>query len=174
MLAARGRAMKPNKLLMWAATIAAIMALPACGKTFPFGEKLLPATYGPPFGAEVQRNLPRHPHYPAGEERHALADSSAAKSYRTHAACNAALRAAVDGHGEDARVLEISPIESIGLYEAEGMVHEYRCNDYKLSHRSWCTAAQSDGQAGGHGEAHKKPAGGKSPEAACGGSEAHH
>lgn len=162
--------MKPNKVLMWAAAAAAVVALPACGKTFPFGEKLLPATYGPPFGAEVQRNLPKHPHYPAGEERHALVDSSAAKAYRNHATCHAALRAAVEGHGKGPRVMEISPIESIGFYEAEGAVHEYRCSDYKLTHRSWCASAEG----GVHGEAHKKGGGQKTADGACKGSEAPH
>jgi hypothetical protein len=164
-----GRVMKRDKLLMWAAAAAAMAALPGCGKNFPIGEKLLPASYGPPFGPEVERNLPKHPHYPAGEERHALVDSSAAKTYRDHQACHAALRLAVEGHGKGPRVMEISPIESLGLYEAGGAVHEYRCNDYKLTHRSWCASAE-----GGHGEAHKKSGASKAPEVACKGSEAEH
>ena len=161
--------MKRDELLVWAGAVAAIIALPACGKNFPIGEKLLPATYGPPFGAEVDRNLPKHPHYPAGEERHALVDSSEAKTYRDHAACHAALRVAVDGHGKGASVMEVSPVESLGFYEAGGAVHEYRCNDYKLTHRTWCTSAQ-----GGHGEAHKKAGGRKAPDGACGASQAAH
>jgi len=155
--------MKANQLLVWGAAAAAVLALPACGKRFPFGEQLLPETYGPPFGAEVTRNLPKHAHYPAGEERHALVDASEAKTYKSHAACHAALETTVRAH-KDGKVERISSIESLGSYRAGAEVHEHRCSDYLLTHRSWCQAA---GQ-GAHGEAHKKPG------SACKDSQAHH
>lgn len=145
--------MKANKMLVGAAVVAALAVLPACGKRFPAGERLLPETYGPPFGDEIARNLPKHPHYPASAERLALVDSAEAKTYRDFDACHAALEAAVREHGAEGRVLKISAVESIGLYESGGTVHEHRCNDYKLTHRSWCVP----GEGGGHGEAHKKP-----------------
>jgi hypothetical protein len=159
--------MKANRLVLGIMAAAVLAALPACGKRFPFGEKLLPETYGPPFGAEVSRNLPKHPHYPAGEERHALVDSSAAKTYKSHAACHAALETAVRAHGASGKVVRISAIESLGSYRVGAQVHEHRCSDYTLTHRSWCQA----GESGGHGGAHKKA---PNQADACKDSDAHH
>lgn len=160
--------MKANRRVMWVAAAVAVLALPACGKRFPFGEHLLPESYGPPFGAEVSRNLPKHPHYPASEERHALVDSSEAKIYKSHAACHAALERAVQAHGDGGQVVRISGIESLGSYRAGAQVHEHRCTDYSLTHRSWCQASDS----GGHGEAHKKAPGQAGDP--CKDSQAHH
>jgi hypothetical protein len=65
--------------------------LPGCGKNFPIGEKLLPQSYGPPFGDEVARNQVPHPHGPGSSERHSASDSVKNKTYKSHAACRAAL-----------------------------------------------------------------------------------
>lgn len=144
--------MKSNKLLVWTAAVAAAATLAGCGKTFPFAEKLLPETYGPPFGEEVPRNQTPHPHNPGSSERHAAADSAKSKTYVSHNACLAALQAAVQPHAE-AKLVTISSVEALAYYDAGGEVHEHRCTDYVLSHRSWCRFG-FDG--GGHGEAHRK------------------
>lgn len=145
-----------------AAAVAAIALLAACGPKFAFGERLLPASYGPPFGAALKDNQPHHPHHPAADERHAEADSAQARHYRSHQACHAALSSAVAAHGAHGRIERISSIESIGLYESGGVVHEQRCSDYVLSHRSWCVTG---GEAAGHGTAHKRAEPG---DAGCG------
>jgi len=152
----------------WLAAAAALAALPACGYRFPVGEKLLPESYGPPFGAAITPNLPKHAHNPADEERFAAADDSESRIYRDHKACRAALLAAVKRHGGgDGDVKTISTIEAVAHVEAGAAepVHEYRCSDYVLSYRAWCRASghgggAEDGQGkpeGGQGDAHKKP-----------------
>ena len=149
----------------WIVGTLAVVAVTGCGHMFPAGEQLLPETYGPPFGSALKDNLPHHPHNPASDERHAASDPEESRTYRSHAACHAALTATVARHGQSGRIVRLSSIESVGHYEAKGEVHEHRCHDYVLSHRSWC-ASGSDG--GGHGEAHKKG------EGACDGETAHH
>ena len=133
---------------------AAIIMLAGCGKIFPPGERLLPATYGPPFGAALKDNQPHHPHNPASAERHSQAYSGDARRYRSHAACHAALIRLVTPYRDKGRVVRISAIESLGLYEAGGEVHERRCADYVMSARSWCAETPHGG--GGHAEAHKR------------------
>jgi hypothetical protein len=140
---------------LWIALGAA--ALAGCGHKVPFGERLLPESYGPPFGAALKDNQPHHPHHPASAERYAHAAHDEARTFRSHAACHAALEAAVAGHGEHAHVVRISSVESLGHYEAAGEVHEYRCAGAVLSHRSWCRNAAVHGPVG---EAHKKAEGG--------------
>ena len=126
--------------------------LAGCGKIFPLGERLLPASYGPPFGSALKDNQPHHPHNPAADERHAQADAAQSRRYGSHSACHAALVASVSGqaHGQ---VERISALESVGHYKLGEVVHEQRCSDYVLSSRSWCVTA---GAGGGHGEAHKR------------------
>lgn len=147
--------MKPNKVMSWPVALAAAAALTAlagCGKNVPFGEKLIPQSYGPPFGDEVARNQKPHPHNPGSSERHSAADSAKNKTYASHAACRTALEAAVRPHGAPALVT-ISSVEALGFYEVAGEVHEHRCSDYVLSHRSWCKFGLGEGA---HGEAHRK------------------
>ena len=159
--------MDQGRWLLWAMPAAALLALPACGHRFPFGEKLLPESYGPPFGSALKQNLPEHPHNPASDERHAAADSEKNKIYRSHEACHAVLRAAVLQHGgAEADVVRISSIESIGHYRHQGVIHEHRCTDYVLSYRSWCPASPAQGGHGGTG--HKRA------EPACGGGDISH
>lgn len=155
-----------GRVMMCGAAAAALAVLPGCGKRFPFGERLLPESYGPPFGAALKANLPEHPHNPAGEERHAAADAQENRTYGSHAACNAAMRArfarhaaaphpsgphAAGGPAGAARSsdhghagadnphgpVQISSIESVGHYRAAGVTHEYRCTNYVLSYRAW-------------------------------------
>jgi hypothetical protein len=128
----------------------AVTALAGCGHSVPFGERLLPQSYGPPFGAALKDNQPHHPHHPAPAERYAAAQES--RTFRSFALCHAALEAAVRSHGEHGHVELISSVESIGSYEEGGEVHEQRCAGPVLSHRSWCKAPAS-----GRGETHKKP-----------------
>lgn len=173
-----------GRMLMLGAAVAALVMLPGCGKRFPFGERLLPESYGPPFGSALKDNLPEHPHNPASEERHAAADAEENRIYASHAACNAAMRAvfarhaadhdgaghgsgahggtgAVSGgdhgsanpadhapdHGENPHgPVQISSVESVGHYTAGDVIHEYRCSDYTLSHRSWHAAGAHGGQ----------------------------
>lgn len=129
--------MKANKVLGWAVAAAAAAMLMGCGKNFPIGEKLLPQSYGPPFGDEVARNQTPHPHGPGSSERHSAADSAKNKTYASHAACRAALQAAVQPHGAP-ELVTISSVEALAYHEEGGEVHEHRCSDYVLSHRSWC------------------------------------
>jgi hypothetical protein len=129
--------MKAKKVLGWAVAAAAAAMLMGCGKNFPIGEKLLPQSYGPPFGDEVARNQPPHPHGPGSSERHSAADSAKNKTYASHAACRAALQAAVQPHGAP-ELVTISSVEALAYHEEGGEVHEHRCSDYVLSHRSWC------------------------------------
>lgn len=152
------------RLLALAATA---MVLAGCGKIFPPGERLLPATYGPPFGSALKDNQPHHPHHPASAERHAQADSAQSRTYRSHAACHAALTRAVATHGPHGRVTRVSEVESIGHYELSGEVHEQRCTDYSMSIRSWC--AGDAGQGGGHDTGHKRAA-----PSACGAASSSH
>ena len=139
------------RIRCWITAAAAAAMLSGCGHNFPFGEKLLPETYGPPFGSALKDNLPHHPHNPAADERHAAADSAESRRYRSHAACHAALEAAVTQH--HGAVVRISSIESMGHYRAGDEIHEHRCHDYVLSHRSWCVPG--DG-GNGHGAVHKR------------------
>lgn len=166
--------MRRGRFLLWALAPAALAALAGCGHRFAFGEQLLPESYGPPFGSALKQNLPEHPHLPADEERHAAADSEKNKRYRSHQACHAALSAAVLSHGGAERdVVRISSIESLGHYRDGDIVHEHRCTDYVLSHRSWCAAKeQGDGHGEGHGEAHG--GGSKRAAPACGAGETSH
>lgn len=90
--------MTAGRLMVSAAAAAALVLLPGCGKRFPFGERLLPETYGPPFGSALKANIPEHPHNPASEERHAASDVEENRTYPSHAACNAAMRAAFSRH----------------------------------------------------------------------------
>lgn len=163
--------MQKGRWLGLALAAGVLATLPACGHRFPFGEQLLPETYGPPFGSALKQNLPEHPHNPAQDERHAAADSEKNKLYRSHAACHAALRAAVLEHGgAESDVVRISSIESIGHYRHDGVIHEHRCADYVLSYRAWCPAAPGHGEAHGageRGEAHKRS------EPACTGEASH-
>ncbi len=143
--------------MVWLGAAAAVVALPACGYRFPVGEKLLPESYGPPFGAAITPNLPKHAHNPADEERYSAADGGESKVYRDHKACHAALVAAVKRHGggeED--VKSISSIETIAHVQpgAAEPVHEYRCTDYVLSYRAWC---RGSGHGEEHGGEHAKP-----------------
>lgn len=147
------------------AAVAALGLLSACGHNFPLGERLLPASYGPPFGSALKDNQPHHPHNPAAAERHAAADSAESRQYGSHQACHAALSSSVAAHDAHGRVERISSIESIGLYEAGGVVHEQRCSDYVLSHRSWCVTGDA---SSGHGNAHKRA------EPGCGGDTSQH
>jgi hypothetical protein len=144
-------------VLGWAAAAAALAILPGCGKNFPIGEKLLPQSYGPPFGDEVARNQVPHPHGPGSSERHSASDSVKNKTYKSHAACRAALQAAVRPHGAP-ELVTISSVEAIAHHEESGEVHEHRCTDYVLSHRSWCKFGLAEAQ---HSKMSRKP------EAAC-------
>ena len=143
------------------ALLAGTLLLAGCGKIFPPGERLLPATYGPPFGSALKDNRPHHPHNPAADERHAQADAAQSRRYRSHQACHAALDGWVSRqpHGQ---VERISALESVGHYRLGDIVHEQRCSDYVLSSRSWCVSAET---GGGHGQAHKRAEPGAS---ACG------
>lgn len=132
------------------AAAAMLVALPACGKRFPFGENLLPETYGPPFGAALKDNLPEHPHNPAGEERHAAADPEEHRRYASHAACNAAMVRFLGNHSPRHGPVAISSVETLGHYEDHGVVHEYRCSDYVLSYRSWHAEGHGEASAPGH------------------------
>lgn len=143
-----------KKVLSWALAAAAVASLSACGKIFPAGEKLIPQSYGPPFGDEVARNQVPHPHGPGSSERHSAADSAKNKTYASHAACRGALEAAVRPHGAP-KLVTISSVEALAYYDVAGEVHEHRCTDYVLSHRSWCKFGLGEG---GHGEAHRKRA----------------
>lgn len=87
-----------GRVVIWAAAAAALVVLPACGKRFPFGERLLPESYGPPFGSALKDVIPAHPHNPADAERHAASDAEENRRYASHAACNAAMRARFAGH----------------------------------------------------------------------------
>jgi hypothetical protein len=149
--------MRAKRLLGWAAAAAALAILPGCGKNFPIGEKLLPQSYGPPFGDEVARNQVPHPHGPGSSERHSASDSVKNKTYKSHAACRAALQAAVRPHGAP-ELVTISSVEAIAHHEESGEVHEHRCTDYVLSHRSWCKFGLAEAQ---HSKVSRKP------EAAC-------
>jgi hypothetical protein len=142
--------MATSRILGWTAAAAAIVALSACGKNFPIGEKLLPQSWGPPFGDEIARNQPPHPHGPASSERHAAADSAKSKTYVSHAACLRALEAAVQPHPA-AKLVTLSSVEALAHYQEGGEVHEHRCSDYILSHRSWCKYGTEES----HGEGHK-------------------
>jgi hypothetical protein len=139
---------------LWSVIASALLA--GCGHAVPFGERLLPESYGPPFGAALKDNQPYHPHHPASAERYAHASHEEARTFRSHAACHAALEAAVAGHGEHGRVVRISSVESLGHYEEGGEVHEHRCAGPVLSHRSWC---RNEAGHAGAGEAHKKAEG---------------
>lgn len=150
---------------LWIACGAA--ALSACGHAVPFGERLLPETYGPPFGAALKDNQPHHPHHPAAAERHAQASGEEARRFRSFEACHAALEAAVAGHGEHVQVVRISSVESLGLYEDKGEVHEHRCAGAVLSSRSWCRADSRHAGAAG-AQAHKVD------ESACSGEGSAH
>lgn len=133
-----------------------VVALGGCGHALPLGERLTsPATYGPPFGSALRDNVPHHPHYPAARERYALTSEHGARHFRSGQACQAALTAAVGGHGPHQRVERISSVEWIGLYEHDGEVHEYRCAGGTLTHRSWCRG-ESHAAGGGH-DARKAP-----------------
>jgi len=151
------------ELRRWIGGIGLALALAGCGYRFPVGEKLLPASYGPPFGPDVERNKEKHPHNPALDERLAAADSAKNKQYRNHQACHAELIAAVTRRGgKQEHVVRISAIESMGYAEekAPERVHEYRCTDYVLSYRAWCRTGShgSDhGKPDGHGGDHGKP-----------------
>lgn len=140
------------------ALLAGAALLAGCGKIFPPGERLLPVTYGPPFGSALKDNRPHHPHNPAGDERHAQADPAEARHYGSHSACHAAMLASVSGHAHG-EVVRISSLESVGHYRTGDVVHEQRCSDYVLSSRSWCVNASA---GGGHGEAHKRAEPGES------------
>ncbi len=142
--------MRANRVFGWAVAAAALAVLPGCGKNFPAGEKLIPQSYGPPFGAEVERNQKPHPHQPGSSERHSAADTDKNKTYASHALCRAALTAAVQPH-PDGKIVTLSSMEAIGYYDKGAEVHEHRCTDYTLSHRAWCKFGAEEG---GHGEAH--------------------
>lgn len=150
----------------WTAMAIACTILAGCGKIFPLGERLLPASYGPPFGSALKDNQPHHPHNPAADERHAQADAAQSRRYGSHQACHNALVASVSAHA-GGQVARVSSIESIGHYQSGGIVHEQRCSDYVLASRSWCVGA-AEGHGGGHGEAHKRA------EPACGGANSGH
>ena len=146
--------MKQGRLGLAAAALA---ALAGCGHSFPFGEKLLPETYGPPFGSALKANLPEHPHNPADSERHAAADSEENKTYSSHDACHAALRAAVLAHGgEEENVVRVSSIETIGHYTHDDIVHEHRCTDHVLSYRAWHPARHGGSHEEGHDQGHNQ------------------
>jgi len=141
------------------ALLAGTLLLAGCGKIFPPGERLLPASYGPPFGSALKDNRPHHPHNPAADERHAQADAAQSRRYGSHQACHAALVASVSVHAHG-QVERISALESVGHYKLGDVVHEQRCSDYVLSSRSWCVTASAGG-----GQAHKRAEPGAS---ACG------
>ena len=126
------------------------LGLAACGKHFPVGERLLPESYGPPFGPSLEKARPHHPHNPASSERHALADERENRVYGSYAACNAALRAQLTAHAGAEGPTAISSVEAVGHYEAAGVVHEYRCAGPSLSTRSWRQGGEGHGD--GHGE----------------------
>lgn len=149
------------------ALLAGAALLSGCGKIFPPGERLLPVTYGPPFGSALKDNRPHHPHNPAADERHAQADAAEARHYRSHQACHAALLASVSSHAHG-KVERISSLETVGHYKLGDVIHEQRCSDYVLSSRSWCVTG---GAGGGHGEAHKRAPPGAS---GCGGDTGGH
>lgn len=134
-----------GRVVICGAAAAALVVLPACGKRFPFGERLLPESYGPPFGSALKDVIPEHPHNPADAERHAASDAQENRRYASHAACNAAMRARLfpDPHGP----VRISSIESVGHHTAGDIVHEYRCTDQVLSYRAW--HREEPGHAGG-------------------------
>jgi hypothetical protein len=152
--------MATSKLVGWAAAAAALVTLSACGKNFPIGEKLLPQSWGPPFGDEIARNQKPHPHSPASSERHAAADSEKSKTYASHQACLAALNAAARAH-EETMLVTISSVEAVAHYQEGVEVHEHRCSDYILSHRSWCKYGAEES----HGEEHK--VGGRKLKVVC-------
>jgi len=143
--------MRKGRLVFGALGVA---ALTACGHVFPAGERLLPQSYGPPFGAALKANIPAHPHNPADDERHAAADEAKNKKYNSHAACTSALLAQLSRHARGPEhLVRISSVETLGHYEHDGAVHEYRCADYVLSYRAWCPSGS------GSGEHHKKAPG---------------
>ena len=129
------------------ATVA--LALAGCGHRFPALEALLPESYGPPFGRGIVANLPHHPHIPGTSERHAEVDTEKNRNYSSHARCQIALRARLGSHAGASGPVAISAIEAVGHYEEAGVVHEYRCTDFILSHRAW--------HREGHGEGHGGP-----------------
>ena len=118
--------------------ISSALLLAGCGERFPLGERLLPASYGPPFGSDRYR--PHHAANPAGYERHAEFLAEESRSFGSHGECNAAMRTYLAEPGEHHGPVAISSIETVGHHIAGGVTHEYRCSDYTLSRRAWRSA----------------------------------
>jgi hypothetical protein len=127
-----------------------LLALSACGHHFPAGEKLLPQSYGPPFGDELHTNIPHHPHNPGESERHAAADAAKNRNYGSHADCGRAMTTRLAGHEGASGPVAITSSESLGHYIDGAVVHEYRCTGTTLSYRAW----HREGHGGEHTNAH--------------------
>lgn len=134
----------PTRLM---ALAAAGVALAGCGHRFPFGERLLPESYGPPYGRGLAENLPHHPHNPAAGERVAEPDEAQNRVYGSYARCRSALSEELGRKQAGAAAVDVSAREAVG-HAAEGdVVHEYRCVGPTLSYRAW----HRGGEGGGHG-----------------------
>lgn len=131
----------------WGAAVATLL-LAACGEHFPLGERLLPQTYGPPYGSALRDNIPRHPHSPGDGEREAEVEGAESRHFKTYERCRAELTAELGRHHEAAGAVDISGREAVGHAQADGVVHEYRCVGPTLSTRSW----RRGGATSGHGE----------------------
>ena len=129
-----------------------LLTLSGCGEHFPFGEKLLPASYGPPFGSAQYR--PHHAANPAGAERHAEFLAEERHTYSSHEACNAAMQRLLAGPGEHHGPVAISSIETLGHHVAGEVTHEYRCSSYVMTRRAWRSAAHGEAEAEAHAPAH--------------------
>ncbi|MDB5667641.1 MAG: hypothetical protein JWL74_591 [Alphaproteobacteria bacterium] len=131
-------------------TLSGLALLAGCGEHFPVGERLWPGSYGPPYGRDMYR--PHHSEHVASGERHAAFVAEESRSYRSHEACNAAMRTLLaEPGGERHGPVTISPLETVGHHSAGGVTHEYRCSGDKLSQRAW-RSGEDHGE--GHAPAH--------------------
>jgi len=131
-------------------TLSCLVLLAGCGERFPIGERLWPGSYGPPYGTDLYR--PHHAEHVASGERHAAFLAEESETYRSHEACNAAMRRLLAEPGEEHHgPVAISPMETVGHHSAHGITHEYRCSGYTLSQRAW---RSGDDHGEGHAPAH--------------------
>jgi hypothetical protein len=127
--------------------------LAGCGHHFPAGERLIPATYGPPFGSALHANQPHHPHNPAGSERHAEPDARQDRGYGSYPACRAALARELGARQPGSQAVDVSAREAVGHAVQAGIVHEYRCVGPTLSYRAWHQGGEGEeGHSRGSGE----------------------
>jgi len=130
-------------------TLSCLALLAGCGERFAAGERLLPASYGPPFGDALYR--PHHPANPASGERHAEFLGEESRTYSSHETCNAAMQRLLAGPGEHHGPVAISSMETLAHHVSDGVTHEYRCSSYTLSRRAW---PSGEGQGEAHAPAH--------------------